>query len=224
MTGFILSVLKTMRDLANPNLAICGQISDGTFRDVRNFPRATLLKDAVVIRMDARLSFANARKLKEFCSRAVQVQQQQGHEVRFVIIDAKSINHVDLTGCEMLETLAVTLESLGLGLVIANLKGPVSKCLSLADAPAHIRKHGGHLCIDMEQAIAIVNGTDPEGIVGFNSTRDLVKRVSTAELQLSTGIGGPFCGKVCTDPCSNSNLSQRSTTRSRSDLSAEQRV
>merc|ERR1719161_1440086 len=96
LSGFVLSVLKTMHDLANPNLVVCGQLPDGSFRDVRNFPGAAELEGAVVVRMDARLSFANSRKLKEFCGRAVQVRQQRGDAVKYVVIDAKTMNHVDL--------------------------------------------------------------------------------------------------------------------------------
>merc|ERR1711988_1349942 len=93
LVGFVLSVLKTMYDLANPNLVICGRLPDNTFRDVRNFPNAEIVPKAVVVRMDARLSFANSRKMKEFCYRAVQVREAQGEEIKYVVIDAKSINH-----------------------------------------------------------------------------------------------------------------------------------
>jgi len=160
--GFVLSVLKTMSDLGNPNLAVCGRLPDNTFRDVRNFPNAELMEKAVIIRMDARLSFANARKLKEFCLRAVQLRVSQGADIQYLIIDGKSINHVDLTGCEMLEMLAESLDTNGHQLILANLKGPVSKCLASAGVPAAIMRHKGHLCIDMDQAISIANGGDPK--------------------------------------------------------------
>jgi len=45
--GFALSILKTICDLGNPNLAVCGRVSGNSFRDFRNFPRAELLPHTV---------------------------------------------------------------------------------------------------------------------------------------------------------------------------------
>merc|ERR1711920_525093 len=39
LVGFVFSILKTMYDLGNPNLVVCGKLSDGSFRDIRNFPK-----------------------------------------------------------------------------------------------------------------------------------------------------------------------------------------
>jgi len=182
LTGFVLSVMKTMHELANPNLAVLGKLPDGTFRDIRNFRKAEQLPNAVVVRMDARLSFTNARKMKEFTQKATYVRELQGEEIRFVVIDGKSINHVDLTGCEMLEVLAESMQARKIRLIIANLKGPVSKCLAKAGVPKHIRHHGGCLCIDMDQAMAIINGGDEASAA--ETFEELLTRVNNATVQL----------------------------------------
>jgi len=187
LVGFVLSVLKTMNDLANPNLAICGRLSDNSFRDIRNFPNSQVLPNAVVVRMDARLSFANSRKMKEFCLRAVQVRQAKGDDIQYVIIDGKSINHVDLTGCEMLEVLAESLNSQDKKLILANLKGPVSKYLYSAGVPKVIQANNGHLCIDMDQAMGLVDGADPKQ--SADVFQELVRRVDTASLVLRANSG-----------------------------------
>jgi len=185
LVGFILSVLKTMNDLANPNLAVCGRLSDNSFRDVRNFPQAELIPRAVVVRMDARLSFANTRKLKEFCLKCVQVREREGDQVDFIIMDCKSINHVDLTGCEMLEVLAETFKSRNQSLILANLKGPVGKCLEAAGVPHHILDNGGHLCHDMPDAMKIVAGADKEGKEAKANMQTLVKNVNDAKVEIA---------------------------------------
>merc|ERR1719469_136861 len=99
-----------MHDLANPNMALCGQLPDGSFRDVRNFPQAKFIPEVVVLRMDARLIFANSRKMKEFCNRAVRVREMNGENIEWLVIDGKSMNSIDLTGCEALEALAADLQ------------------------------------------------------------------------------------------------------------------
>jgi SulP family sulfate permease len=182
LAGFILSVLKTMYDLANPNLVVCGRLPDGQFRDIRNFPSAQILPNVVTVRMDARLSFANTRKMKEFVLKAVQIRERQGDEVKFVIVDCKSINHVDLTGCEMLEVLAETLKSRRQELVLANIKAPVGSCLEKAHVLDVVYKHGGHLCLDMSSALAIVSGVKCDSAeIAKRHVEDLLGRQTSAQ-------------------------------------------
>jgi SulP family sulfate permease len=184
LAGFCLSILNTMRELANPNLVVCGKMEDSTFRDIRNFPNAEQLPKVVVVRMDARLNFANARKMKEFCARAINVREKQGETIKYVVIDGKSINHVDLTGCDVLESLATSLNERDQKLIVANLKGPVSKCLASAGVPEALRSKGGYLCTNMDQALCIIAGEDPSGKLAWSKTLELVKRVDTANLAM----------------------------------------
>jgi SulP family sulfate permease len=187
--GFILSVLKTLRDLANPNFAVLGQLEDGSFRDVRNFPDARLVANTVAVRMDARLGFFNARKFKEFCLTTLNVRRNYGDEIEYLMIDARPINHVDLTGGEMLESLAESLQGHGQKLVVANLKSPVLACLAGAGVTNHLEKHGGFICADMSHAMAIITKQDVRGSVAHKDVVDLVERAaeSEKEKQLATG-------------------------------------
>eukprot|EP00812_Abedinium_dasypus_P000850 NODE_1100_length_1240_cov_323.860759.p1 GENE.NODE_1100_length_1240_cov_323.860759~~NODE_1100_length_1240_cov_323.860759.p1 ORF type:complete len:290 (+),score=71.51 NODE_1100_length_1240_cov_323.860759:40-909(+) len=162
LAGFLASVLVMMYSLANPDLAVLGQLGNtGTFHDVRLFPSAVQLPSAVIVRIDARVNFTNSRKMKEFCLKVIQVRHDSGAEIEFFIVDGKSINHVDLTGCEMLEQLATTLEEKGIRLIIANLAGPVVTLLIKAKVPDHLGHKGGVICLTMTQALDIVNGNDP---------------------------------------------------------------
>jgi len=141
-----------------PNMAICGQMPDNSFRDIRYYPEATLLKGCRVVRMDASLCFANSRRFKEFCLRACELPQA-GAKVQFLIIDFKSINGVDLTGCDRLVELAATLHRRGQALLVAAIKGPVMRSLHYAGVQERLKKHCGLLCWNMEQALATANGT-----------------------------------------------------------------
>jgi len=181
LAGFALSVMKTMYDLANPNLVVLGRLPEGNFRDIRNFPQAVQLPGAVMVRMDARLNFANTRKMKEFCLKAVAIREATGETIDWVIVDCKSINHVDLTGGEMLEVLAETLKGKNQRLVLINVKGPVGKCLTLAHVPRVIRAHGGHVCIDLNQCFAIMSKADPSGDIASKALHELVKSVDEAK-------------------------------------------
>lgn len=199
--GFVMSVMKTMNDLGNPNLAVCGRLPDGSFRDVRNFPNAVPVENTVIVRMDARLNFANSRKLKEFCVRAIHVRESQSSKIHYLIIDGKAINHVDLTGCEMLETLAESLESHDQQLIVANLKGPVTRCLASAGVPDAILKHKGHLCIDMDQAISIVKGGDAKKAA--RDMQEFLKRVQNATVVMQQGNHGFYQCATPKGMCAN---------------------
>jgi len=142
--------------------------------------------------MDARLHFANARKLKEFVLRAIAVRERStGEEVAFAVIDAKSINDVDMSGVEALDALASTLHNRGQKLVLANLKGPVSARLHAAHFPEHLKAHGG--VMDTTDAEAIVNGSDPSGEEAWQKHEALAKRVRTNTKLLQSKTNSTLC-------------------------------
>jgi anti-anti-sigma regulatory factor len=146
--------------------------------------------------MDARINFANARVLKEFCLRAMQIRENKGEKIDHLVLDCKPTNDVDMTGAEMLEVLAQTCESQGGKLMLTNLKGPVGKILHRCGVHEGIRKHGGHICIDMKQTLAIIAQEDPSGNAASEGFRELVKNVDVARVQLKSAKGSnPFaCG------------------------------
>lgn len=182
-TGVCLSILKLTYEIAMPNIAICGQVDDGTFRDFRYYPEAQMTPKCVVLRMDASLSFANTRRLQEFSLRAMNVAAAADPSVSYLILDCKSVNGTDMTGCEAIENLAITLEKRKMHLLLANLKAPFTKALFAAGVDKHLTHHGGHLCWNMAQAISVVNGGDPES--AMESVKDLHSRVQCSAAQQS---------------------------------------
>uniref|UniRef100_A0A7S1QDD1 Uncharacterized protein n=1 Tax=Alexandrium catenella TaxID=2925 RepID=A0A7S1QDD1_ALECA len=68
-------------------------------------------------------------------------------------------------------------------MVVANLKGPVSKCVYKAGLPEAIKKQQGHLCIDLDQALAILEGGNPRK--ASEDLHALVQRVKNAQQVLS---------------------------------------
>ena len=70
LLGIGLSVFQLVHNVARPNIVICGQVADGTFRDLRYYPDAHSAPGCVVVRMDASLCFPNTRRLQEFCLQA----------------------------------------------------------------------------------------------------------------------------------------------------------
>jgi len=178
LVGFVLSVLKTLRDISDPNLAMVVRVQD-TWRDVRHFPLGEQPANAVVVRMDARLHFANTRKLKEFCIRALQVREASGDRGEYLIIDGKSINGIDLTGCEMLAVLAESLKTRGQRLIIANLKAPIANDLHTANLVHAIHKQGGRLCLEIQHALDVICQAEPDWCAEESKLSSLIASAAT---------------------------------------------
>lgn len=174
-TGVSLSILRLLHSISMPNMVVCGRMADGSFRDVRHYPEARTLECCVVVRLDARLCFACARRFEEFCLRAARAVAL----TKFVIMDFKSVNGIDMTGCDRLLSLAEALQRSDQALLVANLKGPVTRSLKAAGVDAKLRKRGGLLCWNMDQAVAIANGSG-DWEAADQAVTDLDKRVLSA--------------------------------------------
>ena len=83
-----------------------------------------------------------------------------------------------MTGCEAIENLAISLQKRNKSLVLANLKAPLTQAMYAAGVNKHIEAHGGHLCWNIAQAIALVNGGDPT--VAKEAVNDLHSRVQSS--------------------------------------------
>ena len=64
--------------------------------------------------------------------RAMAAASKADSSVSHLILDCKSVNGTDMTGCEAIENLAISLEKRKKSLVLANLKAPLTKAGSFA--------------------------------------------------------------------------------------------
>ncbi|CAK0805761.1 unnamed protein product [Prorocentrum cordatum] len=83
------------------------------------------------------------RKLREFCARVLQLRIQQQFKIKFMIIDARAMNAIDLTGCSMLEIRESCYTNGGVKLVVAGLKAPVARSLIRAEVDKVVKKSSG---------------------------------------------------------------------------------
>lgn len=184
LAGVALSILLLVARVAAPNMALCGRTLDGNYRDVRYYPEAVMPKGAVVLRLDARLCFANAQRFQDFCLRAASVpladEGANGGLAHFVVVDCKSVSGADMTGCRTLGVLASTLKRRGQALLIANLKAPLAAALCQAGVHETLASHDGSLCWSLDQALAIAAG-EAELDSATGAVLDLCQRVSAAQ-------------------------------------------
>ena len=118
-----LSVVDVVRRSATPRDAVLGWVEElGRWADVTDYPDARLIDGVVVYRIEDRLFFANAGYMSRRVREAV---RGANAPVRWVVLDAGAVSHVDATGLEVLGELTATLAEEGVTLVVAHMLSAV---------------------------------------------------------------------------------------------------
>lgn len=135
MIGVSLSILMMIYNTTSPHMTELGSIQNGTlYRNVTRFTDAQVRDDVLIFRFDAPIYFAN----KDYFVSALYrwIKQRDMQALRFVVLDAESINTVDSTAVIMLQQVIENLQKQGIQFYITNAIGPVRdsiKASSLRD-------------------------------------------------------------------------------------------
>jgi sulfate permease, SulP family len=121
MTGIVLSLGAYLYSRMRPRAAVVSLHPDGTLRDVAHYKLAPVHPKVGILRFDASLYFANA----SFFEDAVLKLQRDTPKVKFIMIAANGINHLDASGVESLRSLSERLRENGVTLVIGGIKRQV---------------------------------------------------------------------------------------------------
>jgi MFS superfamily sulfate permease-like transporter len=89
--------------------------------DTDTYPHSQLLPGLVVYRFDAPLIFANSRMFGD----TVRAMAEERPDLRWVLVAAEPMTDVDTTAADVLGELLDDLQSRGIALAFAELKGPV---------------------------------------------------------------------------------------------------
>lgn len=107
----------------HPYDAVLGRVAGRRgYHDISRHPQARPIPGLVLFRWDAPLFFANANMFADHLRRAV---AGSAMKVEWVIVAAEPITDIDVTAAEILETLHDELDSDGIRLCFAEMKGPV---------------------------------------------------------------------------------------------------
>ncbi len=121
--AIVLAILDLLYRSAYPHDAVLGSVpGEAGYRDISQWPEANKVKGLVIYRFDAPLFFANANHFRE---RVKELVATSSEPVEWVIIDAEQMFYVDSTGSAAFEALLNDLETKGVKVCFARLKGPV---------------------------------------------------------------------------------------------------
>ncbi|EYS86457.1 sulfate permease [Cupriavidus sp. SK-4] len=171
MSGILLAVaialLRFLAQMARPGEQQLGlwQGHDG-FYELAHYPEARPLPGLLIYRFESPLTFFNADFLRQ---RIVALTTL--HEVRWVVIDAISIAHVDLTGATMMRDLQAQLSASGTQLVIAGRTAQLTAWLERRGVPTastgilfYPSKQAAlqaYMALDRDRPAPATNGQDP---------------------------------------------------------------
>ena len=121
LTGIIVSLGAYILSRMRPRVAVVSLHGDGTLRDAGHYKLAPVHPQVGILRFDASLVFANAAYFED----AVLKLERETPAVRYIVIAASGINHLDASGVESLRNLAERLAQNSVTLVIGGLKRQV---------------------------------------------------------------------------------------------------
>ena len=119
LAGALFALLAFLRRTAYPNVTQLGYVpEERAFLDLERWPGAETDPDVLIVRFDAALYYANVPYLEEKLLELVSGKPG----VRWIVIDCRGINAIDVTAVEGLEALVSGYRSRGVGIMLTHVK------------------------------------------------------------------------------------------------------
>lgn len=220
-TGICLSILLVVQHSAFPRCSIHGRRPNGSYRDVARFPDAQEDPRLIIVVLHAKIFFANANRFGSFVVKAIRrarekrdclvlpkdpelgAQPQIGPsaDLQWLILDARAITDIDLSGLHVLHEMCSTLRKKHhVEIVICNVSDKVRKQIEnatavLGDVAKEVTDH------DTQDAVDYCLGsmTDYElqtprlsnGRRGNEASNDEQNPVNLGKPAVAVAAGGP---------------------------------
>ncbi len=149
LLGIAASVVAIFYRISRPNVAVLGHLpGTRSFRDLRRHPEAQEIDGILMLRIDASFSFANADLLKDLI---LERSSPEDHLIRAVVVDASSVNDLDLTAALVLKEVYETLQARGIAFYFGGAKYPVLEVLKRTGL--YEQMGADHFCLSPHRAV-----------------------------------------------------------------------
>lgn len=129
LAGAAFALLAFIRRTAYPNITELGYVqSEDAFLGLRSYPEAKVYPEALIVRFDARLYFANIPFLEEWLISAAAERPR----LRWIVLDCRGVNDIDVTAIEGLENLVSKYRAAGIEVLFTHVKLQVREPLEAA--------------------------------------------------------------------------------------------
>ncbi|UUZ54845.1 STAS domain-containing protein [Massilia sp. H-1] len=121
IVGVLLSMANLIWRASRPHIAVLGRIAGSEhFRNINRYPAETI-PDVLMLRIDANLFFGNV----EAVSARVEDELEHHPATRHLVLVMTAVSEIDTTALFSLAALNQSLRQRGIGLHLAEVKGPV---------------------------------------------------------------------------------------------------
>ncbi|WP_076592677.1 SulP family inorganic anion transporter [Herminiimonas arsenitoxidans] len=121
VAGITLTMVSYLYRHMQPRIIEVSEHEDGTLRDSLRFELPRLAPGVLAVRIDAALNFLTGAALERF----VVARCSADHDIRSVLLCVGSVNDIDASGVDTLESLHATLHSQGITLYVSAIKKQV---------------------------------------------------------------------------------------------------
>ncbi|MBN4056169.1 sulfate permease [Rhodothermus sp. AH-315-K08] len=133
LVGIGASITAIMFRITRPNVVELGHLPGSRlYRELARTPEARRIPGLFILRFDASYNFANADFIRDEILR----RAEDEHKIDAVLVDATSINDLDMTAVEVLTRLFETLSTRDIRLIFYGVKGRVGDVLDAAGLTA----------------------------------------------------------------------------------------
>jgi SulP family sulfate permease len=130
LLGMAFSLLLFIWRSAHPHVAELGYLKEERiFRNLKRYPEAQSFPDALILRVDASLYFANMGFLKDLLQK--RIAEKSG--IKWVILDLSGVNDMDGVAIEGLEEMIKNYGEREIRFIFTDVKGPVRDLISKAE-------------------------------------------------------------------------------------------
>ena len=127
--GALFALLMFVRRTARPDVAELGYVGEeDAYLGVRSYPEANTHPEVLVLRFDASFYYANVPYLEEWLIKAVADRPK----LKWIVINCRGVNSVDVTAVEGLEDLISGYRSRGIEILFVGVKRPIRDRLKRA--------------------------------------------------------------------------------------------
>lgn len=139
LTGAAFSLLVFVWRSAYPHIAELGWLAqERVFRNVARYPHGQTFPEALIMRVDAALYFANIR----FVAERIQDLAKGRPGLKWVVLDLSGVNDIDGVAVAEIEELMADFRRRSIGFAFAGMKGPVRDLVRQA---GWAERHGGQI-------------------------------------------------------------------------------
>ena len=157
--GVLLSLAVLLYRTSKPHVAVLGKVpSSDHYRNVDRFDSVEERDDAIILRFDGQLYFANAQYFRDKIESLI---ENRDDCLRAVIINTESINSIDSSALHVLEDLFKDLRLKGIGMYFTGMIGPVRDTMANAGLFDLMGQDAFHM--DIKSAVKALESGEGKG-------------------------------------------------------------